>query len=213
LIDFNFSPYDEDICILGAKGEGKTTFCKQEIMPLIQNCAYWIWSKKDGSYSGYGQVVHSIDDLGYGQFVIEERDKSKERFGQMLTKLYEGAQTGLYTNTVLVIEELHDYVTKQEVFQPLYHLVMTARNFGVSSIFLTTTHTAIPNWIMNNSTHFFCYRQQLFGAYEWLEKNILGPDAWRLSKKLQRKKLLDAEEIEQHHGIYRDVRKSEVEYF
>ena len=69
-----WSPMDEDIVAVGKKRSGKSTVVK-DIINLIPHTPYWIYDYS-GQFNGYGQVVHKVSDLHYGQMVLQPWDKT-----------------------------------------------------------------------------------------------------------------------------------------
>jgi hypothetical protein len=206
-VDFQYNVYQEDVVIIGKKREGKTDRAKK-ILESIQDVPYWIWDFGN-VFTGYGHVVHSIDDLQYGQYVVQERDKSETRFRQFCQKIIDGAMNGELTNLVIVIDEIHQYVRKQSILQELYNIVMSLRNFGICGIYISTRPQAIPNWILENVTHVFAYRLELSGSIIWL-RDYLGMEAWLLLPKDKRKFLFSEKykDLPQHSFIYRNQNES-----
>ena len=200
---FKFSPFQDDVLIVGGKGEGKTEKGKQ-IVTTIPEIPFWIWDYSD-KFQGFGHLVHSIDQLGYGQFVIQATDKSKENYGRFLNKAF-----NQFSNLVIITDELHQYTNKNEVFQPLYHLILSGRNKGISSIFMTTRTHSVPNYILSNISHLFAFRLALSTDIEWLEQYI-GSEAWLLLPKDKRKKFAEPEApevISKYSYIYRNMGES-----
>jgi len=204
--DFRYSPYQDDILIVGSKGEGKTEKGKV-ILNSIPNIQYWIWdySKK---FEGFGILVHKLEELQYGQYVIQPYDLSLENYTRFLNKAnYEIGDTN--RNLVVVTDELHQYVTKQDIFKPLYHLVLSGRNKGISSIFMTTRTASVPNYILGNIEHLFVLKLKLTSDIEWLEEYV-GDFVWLLLPKDKRKKGKydspdDPETLPDYSFIYRKM--------
>ncbi len=72
-INFDYSPYDEDLVVTGAKGSRKTSLVRDEILPAkISNCAYWIWDFSS-KFHGWGNLVDNgstIASLFFVRFVF-----------------------------------------------------------------------------------------------------------------------------------------------
>lgn len=197
---FNFSPFQDDVLLVGKKGEGKTEKGKQ-IISTIPNIPFWIWDYSN-KFTGFGTLVHSIDQLQYGQFVIQATDKSKENYGRFLNKAFNE-----FSNLVLVTDDLHQYTNKNEVFQPLYHFILSGRNKGLSSIFMTIRTQSVPNYILTNIAHLFAFRLSLKSDIEFLEEYI-GTEAWLLLPKDKRKFFVEPEApevIPKYSFIYRNM--------
>lgn len=206
-VDFQYKVYNDDIVIIGKKGEGKTDRA-MKILEDIPNIPYWVWDFGN-KFTGYGHVVHSIDQLEYGQFIIQETDKSEKRFREFCQKIIDGALSGELRELVIVIDEIHQYVRKQSILQELYNIVMSLRNFGICGIYISTRPQAIPNWILENVTHVFAYKLELSGSIIWL-RDYVGMEAWLLLSKDKRKMLYSEKypELPQHSFIYRNQNES-----
>jgi len=205
-IDFQYSPFQDDILIVGGKGEGKTEKAK-EILTTIPQIPKWIWdySKR---FQGYGILVDKVEDLKYGSYVIQPKDLSLENYVRFLNKANFEIGDGV-KNLVVVTDELHQYVTKQDIMKPLYHLVLSGRNKGISSIFITTRTHSVPNYILSNIEHLFALPLKLQSDIEWLTEYI-GLEAWLLLPKDKRKKGFfdspeDIDSLPKYSFIYRKM--------
>jgi len=180
---FNWKPLEEDIFITGKKGEGKTSRCKR-ILDLIPNLAYWIWSPQRPieNYGSYGHIVREVNQMQHGHYIYAGNDWSDEAFVRFLRRAFTQ-----FRNIVLVLDDIHERTTKQSIIKELRNLVLSGRNRGISSIFITTSPKSIPNYILGNISHVFAYQMVLESDIEWLQKNLIGPDAWILIPKDKRK--------------------------
>lgn len=201
---FNFSPYQEDIILVGGKGQGKTTLLKF-VLSFIPNIPYWLWDFSNQFYN-FGHLVRNVSELQYGQYVIQATDKGKENYGKYLRKIFHEM-----SNMVQITDELHQYTNKNEIFSPLYELVLSGRNKGISNIFVTTRPASIPNYILSNVSHVFALPLRLQSDVEWLEE-YLGSEAWLLLPKDKRKKqFVDSNDIDvlpKYSYIYRNMEDS-----
>ena len=180
---FHWKPLEEDIFITGKKGEGKTSRCKR-ILDLIPNLAYWIWSPQRPveNYGSYGHIVRDVNQLQHGHYIYAGNDWSDEAFVRFLRRAFTQ-----FRNIVLVLDDIHERTTKQSIIKELRNLVLSGRNRGISSIFITTSPKSIPNYILGNISHVFAYQMVLESDIEWLQKNLVGNDAWILIPKDKRK--------------------------
>lgn len=198
---FEFRPYRDDLLIVGGKGKGKTERAKK-IMLLLSGISYWIWDYSH-KFNGYGKLVHRVEDLQYGQYVIQAHDKSLANYTKFLKKAFHN-----YRNLVVVTDELHQYTTKNQVLQPLYEFVLSGRNRGLSSIFLTTRPQSVPNYILSNLQHIFAYSLALSSDIEWL-RDYIGIEAWLLIPKDKRRQYFlgpeDFDVLPKYSYIYRNL--------
>lgn len=203
-INFRYSPFEEDICVVGGKGRGKTTRVKW-ILSLIKNLPYWVYDF-NSQYTGFGSIVHKVKDLKVGQMIFQPYDKSYDTFIKFCNKAF------TQRNLVLVFEEIHQYVTKQRACPELYSVVMTGRNYGLSSIFVSTRPASLPNWILSNSNHCFAYGLNNMGDIVWLN-DYIGDKAWLLLPPDKRKKLQTEPPLQLHSCIYRNQLETESYIF
>lgn len=201
MIDFNFSPMEEDIGIFGKKGTGKTTRAKM-ILDLIPNIARIIWSPQKAleNFGGYGEPVDKIEDLHHGAF-IWTGIYNKATFLNFCNKVME------FKNLVLVVDDCHEYVSKQFMPPEFETLVMSGRNRGISGIYLSPFPAQVPNQILGNCTHIFNYQMNLISQIEWVRDNFFGDSAWLLLPKNLRNKMYisnnDIDILPQYAFLYR----------
>ena len=187
-LNFNWSPYYEDIGIFGKKGEGKTSRAKQ-ILDLVPNLPRWIWSPQRPleNYSGYGEPVTSIEDLKYGAYLFNG-DYTRENFKRFCTRAFHNIR-----NIILVIDDVHEQCTKQFISQEFESLILSGRNRGISSIFISPTPAKVHNSILSQCSHIFSYKLTLQSQIEWLRDNFYGNEAWLLLSKDLRNKFYTGE--------------------
>lgn len=203
-ISFDYSPFQHDTVIVGTKGNGKTTRAKQ-ILLTIPNLAFWVWDYSN-KFTGFGNLVRRVEDLQYGQYIIQASDKSKNNFARFLNKAFETQK-----NLLIVVDELHQYTNKNENFMPLYQLVMSGRNKHLAGIYISTRPQAIPNYLLTNVRHVFAYGMNSALDLEWLQE-YLGPEAWLLVTKDRRSQFYlgpdSPDALPDFSFIYRDMKQS-----
>jgi len=177
-LNFNWSPYYEDIGIFGKKGEGKTTRARM-ILDMIPNMPRWIWSPQRPmeNYQGYGQPVTELDDLRHGAY-IWAGDYTKKNFLAFCDRAFHHMR-----NIILVIDDVHEQVTKQFMPPQFESLVLSGRNRGISSIFISPYPAKVHNTILSQCSHIFAYKMTLQLQIEWLRDNFFGNEAWLLLTK------------------------------
>jgi len=192
-LNFNWSPYYEDIGIFGKKGEGKTSRAKV-ILDLIPNLPRWIWSPQRPleNYSGYGEPVTSIDGLKYGAYLFNG-DYTRANFKLFCTRAFHNIR-----NIVLVIDDVHEQCTKQFISPEFESLILSGRNRGISNIFISPTPAKVHNSILSQCSHIFSYKMTLHTQIEWLRDNFYGNEAWLLlPKDLRNKYYIGDNDIDQ----------------
>jgi len=203
---FRYRPLEEDIFITGKKGEGKTERVRRILNTIKPKVNYWIWSPQNPikNYGAYGHIVRDINQMGKGHFLYAGDEWGDETFIKFIKRAYTQ-----FRNIVLVLDDIHERTTKQSVLKELNNLVLSGRNRGISSIFITTRPGSVPNYILANVSHTFAYRFVLETDAEWLQKNLLGPDAWILISKDKRNKFFtgpdDINILPEYSYVYRNT--------
>jgi len=201
MINFDWSPLEEDIGIFGKKGTGKTTRGKM-ILDLIPNTARIIWSPQKAmeNFGGYGEPVENIEDLHHGAF-IWTGIYNKATFLNFCNKVME------FRNLIIIVDDCHEYVSKQFMPPEFETLVMSGRNRGISGIYIGPFPAQVPNQILGNCTHIFHYPMNLISQIEWVRDNFFGDSAWLLLPKNLRNKFYtgqtDIDVMPQHGFLYR----------
>lgn len=192
-LDFHWSPFKEDIGIFGQKGGGKTTRAKI-ILDTIPNIPRWIWSpqRPTENYNGYGVPVSNIEELRHGAF-IWNGIYNKETFLQFISRAF-----FYMRNLVIVIDDCHEYVSKQFIPTEFETFILSGRNRGLSSIFISPMPSTVHNAILAQCSHIFAYKFTLQKQIEWVRDNFFGNEAWLLlPKDLRNKFYTDSNSIDQ----------------
>jgi len=206
---FEYSPYEEDIVICGAKGTRKTTLCKS-ILRTLKSCNYWVydysWRFDKDHFAVYD--AHVINDMkllnATGKFIFQPFNKSQETFDQFCNL------AATKTNLIIVVDEIHQYVKKQQYPKALYSIVMSLRNKGISGIYISTLPAAIPNFILTNAEHVFSFRLNIVDHVKYL-RDWLGVEAWLLLPKDKRKEMKNYENLPDHSFVYRKQSESKAQ--
>jgi len=191
-LDFRWSPFKEDVGIFGQKGGGKTTRARL-VLDTIPNIPRWIWSPQRPmeNYRGYGVAVTKIEELTHGAF-IWNGIYSKENFIKFISRAF------LMRNLVIVIDDVHEYVSKQFIPIEFETFILSGRNRGLSSIFISPMPSKVHNSILAQCSHIFAYKFTLQTQIEWIRDNFFGNEAWLLlPKDLRNKFYTDEKSIEQ----------------
>jgi len=149
----------EDIGIFGKKGEGKTTRVKI-VLDTIPNTARWIWSPQlpTKNYQGYGVPISNLDDLHHGAF-IWNGNYSKEIFLKFISRAF-----FYMRNMVIVIDDCHEYVSKQFIPTEFENYILSGRNRGLSSIFVSPMPSRVHSTILAQCCCSIC------GAFKLMSK-------------------------------------------
>jgi len=177
---------------LEKKGEGKTSRARV-VLDTVPNLPRWIWSPQRPmeNFSGYGTPVTSIDELGHGAF-IWNGVYNKEMFLKFCDRAFHYMK-----NLILVFDDVHEYVSKQFIPPEFETLILSGRNRGLSSIFISPMPAKVHNSILAQCSHIFAYNFNLQTQIEWLRDNFFGNEAWLLlPKDLRNKYYTDVNSID-----------------
>ena len=103
-----------------------------------------------------------------------------------------------------MIDEAHMFVSKMRILKAYNNLILSGRPRGISVISISSRPANLPNNALTNARHSFAFRLNLESDVKFLE-SWLGSQAWELLPPDQRKKNLDAPQIEEHSFYYRDT--------
>ena len=179
----NYNPYDDNVTIVGMTGSGKTHLARN-ILRSIPNVPRWIWSpqKPTQNYAGFGEPVRSIGQLKRGAYIYTG-EYNKNTFAQFLER------AKLFNNLLLLIDDIHEYMTKQSIPKNAHEVINSFRNRGIRIIAITPSPQIVHNDVLREAKHFFSFQMALAeSSITWLAKNRFGADAWVLTKKALRKK-------------------------
>jgi len=200
-INFNYSPFEENVIVVGGAGRGKTTRAKW-ILTQISNLPYGVYDY-NYLFNGFGKIIHKIEEIKREQFIFQPIDRSYNTFISFCNKIFYGSQRGELANMVIFFDELHQYLTKQRVCEQYNQIIMTARNYGISTVNISTRPATIPNTTLSNSIHCFAYGLSNFGDIVWL-RDYIGDKAWLLLSRDKRTQLKEEKELTKHSCIYRN---------
>lgn len=200
-INFNYSPFYENIGILGQQGEGKTVKAN-DVLSTIPNIPRWIWSPQRPleNYGGYGVAVDKIEDLHHGA-MIWTGDFGTKTFLKFITRAFYEMK-----NLVIVVDDCHEQCTKQSISPEFEHFILSGRNKGLSGIYISPFPNRVHNSILGSCQHMFAYRFDLQSQIEWMKANFFGDEAWLLVSKEKRRMFNgenDLTKLPKHSFIYR----------
>ena len=108
-IQFSFEAYDQDICILGSKGSGKS-FLANTIMKSLNGISVWVYDFNHQFHSSRAIVFHDLnkmlevyDSAKRGHYILQAHDNSENTFRRFCE---EGFKRG---NLVLMMDEAHSF--------------------------------------------------------------------------------------------------------
>ena len=207
-IQFDFEPYDQDICIVGSKGSGKS-FLANMIMKGLHGVNVWVYDFNFQFHSSKAIVFNDLDKLlevydtaKRGHYILQPHDNSEETFKRFNAEAFKRG------NLVLIMDEAHSFLTKQKQLKEFNNIILSGRPRGISCITISSRPASLPNNVLTNAKHVFAFKLNLESDIKFLE-GYLGDDVWILMPKDKRHKLKDEAELPEHTFFYRDMDKTE----
>ena len=207
-ISFNFEPYDQDICIMGAKSSGKS-YLANILMKGLHGVNVWVYDFNSQFHSSKAIVFHELnkmlelyDEAKRGHYILQPHDNSENTFRRFCS---EGFKRG---NLVLIMDEAHSFLTKQKQLKEFNNIILSGRPRGISCVTLSSRPASLPNNCLTGARHVFAFKLNLESDIKFLE-GYLGEDVWILMPKDKRHKLRDEPELPEHTFFYRDMDKSQ----
>jgi len=209
--DFQWSPFYENIGILGQQGEGKTSMAR-DILLDVPNIPRFIWSpqRPKDHFQGYGDFIFKIEDIQKG-FYVWVGDFGRKTFLKVCNKIFNEL-----SDIVFVVDDCHEQCTKQMIPPEFEHLILSGRNRGISGIYISPYPNRIHNSILGSCQHIFSFRFDLQTQIEWMAQNFFGNDAWILLQKDKRKPRMfdsdsDIDILPRHSCLYRKNTQTETQ--
>ena len=207
-LDFDFVAYDQDICILGSKGSGKS-YLANSIMKSLNGISVWVYDFNFQFHSSRAMVFHDMNELlkvydsaKRGHYILQPYDNSDNTYRRFCS---EGFKRG---NLCLFMDEAHAFLTKLKQLKEFNNIILSGRPRGISCITISSRPASLPNNVLTNAKHVFAFKLNLESDIKFLE-GYLGDDVWILMPKDKRHKLRDEPELPEHTFFYRDMDKSE----
>lgn len=205
-LEFNFTAYNEDIVIIGMKGSGKT-YLANKMLQGFKNLNVVVYDFNFQFFDSHAVVIHTLEDLFSlyeqqkgGHFIFQPFDKSEQMFTKFCEWVFNRG------NCVCMIDEVHQYVSKQRILKAYNDLILSGRPRGISVISISSRPQNLPNNALTNAKHIFAFKLNLESDIVFLE-SWLGAQAWELLPQEQRKKNQQADMIPEHSFYYRDTTK------
>jgi len=203
-ISFDFIAYDQDICILGSKGSGKSYLANQ-LLKGLNGIHVWVYDFNQQFHSSRAIVFNDLtkmlevsDSAKRGHYLLQPHDNSENTFRRFCE---EGFKRG---NLVLMMDEAHSFLTKQKQLKEFNNIILSGRPRGISCITISSRPASLPNNVLTNAKHVFSFKLNLESDVKFLE-GYLGSDIWILMPRDKRHKLKDEAELPEHTFFYRDM--------
>ena len=202
-LTFRFQAFNEDIVICGAKNSGKS-YLANELLKSFSNITCIVWDWNHQFHDSRAMLVHTLDDLleifdqvHKGRYILQPYDKSQKAFEDLCDAVFERG------NCVLFLDELHNFTSKQSIIRPFQNLILSGRPRGVSVISISTRPASLPNSVLSNANHVFCFRLNIESDVKFLE-SWMGSEVWQLMPVDKRQKMKDAPVLPEHTFYYRN---------
>ena len=203
-ISFDFIAYDQDICILGSKGSGKSYLANQ-LLKGLNGIHVWVYDFNHQFHSSRAIVFNDLtkmlevsDSAKRGHYILQPHDNSENTFRRFCE---EGFKRG---NLVLMMDEAHSFLTKQKQLKEFNNIILSGRPRGISCITISSRPASLPNNVLTNAKHVFSFKLNLESDVKFLE-GFLGSDVWVLLPPDKRHKLKDEPQLPEHTFFYRDM--------
>jgi len=203
-INFEFIAYDQDICIVGSKGSGKS-YLANVIMKGLHGINVWVYDFNSQFHSSKAIVFHDLnkmlelyDQAKRGHYILQPHDNSENTFRRFCA---EGFKRG---NLCMITDESHVWLTKQKQLKEFNNIILSGRPRGISCVTISSRPASLPNNVLTNAKHVFAFKLNLESDIKFLE-GYLGDDVWILMPKDKRHKLRDEPELPEHTFFYRDM--------
>jgi hypothetical protein len=203
-ISFDFIAYDQDICILGSKGSGKSYLANQ-LLKGLNGIHVWVYDFNQQFHSSRAIVFNDLtkmlevsDSAKRGHYILQPHDNSENTFRRFCE---EGFKRG---NLVLMMDEAHSFLTKQKQLKEFNNIILSGRPRGISCITISSRPASLPNNVLTNAKHVFSFKLNLESDVKFLE-GFLGSDVWVLLPPDKRHKLKDEPQLPEHTFFYRDM--------
>ena len=189
-LEFSFEAYNEDIFICGSKNSGKS-YLANTLMKSLNGVSVWVYDFNSQFHSSRAMVFHDLTEM---------------------LKVYDGAKRGHYIfkrgNLVLIMDEIHTWLTKQKQNKEFNTIILSGRPRGISCVSISSRPASCPNHVLSNTKHVFAFKLNLESDLKFLE-GYLGKDVWVVMPKDKRHHLQDEDELPEHTFFYRDMDKDQ----
>jgi len=198
----NYKPYRENVIIVGESQEGKTNCAFQLAKALTPSYNFIIYTPHSNSNLiklNPRCVIHNVYDVkGQGLEIVIPQIVTDSFFDRLCEKVF------TLNHVVFMMDEIHNYVTKQKIPKALQILVENCNNRDIGYVAIFQRPQRVENSILSNSNHRFCYMLELPSDRKYM-KDWMGMDMDKFTNG----------EIPKYHCLYKNKneRESREVYF
>ena len=166
MVDWDFTAFNEDCIIVGMKGGGKT-YLANEILHSLTNIPVIVFDFNWGFHDSRAVVVHNLQEVFKifdemkGHIIFQPYDKSQAVFESFCAQIF------ARSNLVTIIDETHQYCSKQRILKPYNDLILSGRPRGISVISISSRPANLSNNALTNARHIFAFRLNLQSDVEF----------------------------------------------
>ena len=169
----------------------------------------FVWDFNHQMHDSRAIVVHHLDEMiemfdevKRGKYILQDFNKEENQFRKFCKYAFSKG------NVVVMIDEVHAYVTKQKIIKEYNDLILSGRPRGISVISISTRPASLPNNVLTNAKHVFTFRLNIESDVKFLE-GWLGSEVWQVVQQNKRMKHKDLPELPEHSFFYHNMDEHE----
>lgn len=171
----NWDIHDQNTSITGMQGSGKTTLAK-DILKSIPSTPRLIVSPQNPRklYGEFGEPINQVRDIQDDQAMLWVGNTLQSTFDRICDQMMN------CHNTLMVVDDAHEFATKQKISDEWKTLIGSGRNQGNTSIFISPAPNLMNNLLLQSSTIMYSFSFALESQIEYAKKNFFGDIAYLL---------------------------------
>ena len=178
-------------------------------MQNLHGVNVFVWDFNHQFHDSRAVVVHHLDEMiemfdevKRGKYILQDFNKEENQFRKFCKYAFSKG------NVVVLIDEVHAYVTKQKILKEYNDLILSGRPRGISVISVSTRPASLPNNVLTNAKHVFTFRLNIESDVKFLE-GWLGSEVWQVVQQNKRMKHKNLPELPEHSFFYRNMDEHE----
>ena len=208
----NWNQYEENFGILGLQGSGKTTFARNLLNQIPSHPRLIISPQRpEKNYGQYGNAINDIDELKpNGAFLWTNYNYADpQEFIDLIAK-----KVMTFNNFLLVVDDAHEFCTKQKMPTEWKRLINSGRNRGINSIMLSTSPNLLNNVILQSCQHLISFRFALETQVDYAKKNFFGDCAYLLLQQKARPDIYRKyDQMQKHEFLYKSINETKIRFY